>query len=102
MAQALSTNAGNHTEVPRIVPDHRVALVELCSFVERRLAEEVMIADDVGDDAAHSFAQTSRKLAAEMRREIDERPWAREEIGNYLLRAARQYLAHLDFRPWWG
>lgn len=82
--------------------DNRELLLEVSGFVERRLEEEICLAEDSGDNAACSFALVSRRLVADMRRDIDARPWALGEIGNYLLRTARLYRPHPEFRPWWA
>jgi hypothetical protein len=91
-----------HAGVGHIVLNHRAVLLELSAFLERRLDEELLITDDIGDEAAHSFAKTSRRLVSEMRRDIDQRPWARDEVGNCLFRAARAYRTHVEYQTWWG
>ena len=38
----------------------------------------------------------------QFRRDVDERPWAKTEVGNYLRREAQLYRDHPDFRDWWS
>lgn len=77
-------------------------LREVAEFVALRVDEELRRADEAGDKSALSYARGSAGLVATMRRDIDERPWARAEVGSYLLRTARLYREHPDFRVWWG
>ncbi len=79
----------------------RATLHELGDFVARRIDDELRRADESGDRAALSRARASRDLLTTMRRDLDERPWAHREIGNYLLRAARIRSDHPEFRFWW-
>jgi hypothetical protein len=79
-----------------------MTLRELGSFVEQRINEDIRVAEGVGYDRAISYAQWRRDLHAQLRRDIDERPWAKEEVGNFLRREAALYRDHPDYREWWG
>jgi hypothetical protein len=76
-------------------------LHELGDFVAQRINDDVRAAEAVGYERAVSYAHWRRDLHAEIQRDIDERPWARDEVGNYLQRAARLYRDHPDYREWW-
>jgi hypothetical protein len=80
----------------------RGLLREVSDFLAQRVDEEIRRADEAGDKAALSFALGSRDLLAGVTRDIDARPWARTEVGNYLLRQARLHHGHPDFRSWWA
>lgn len=79
-----------------------MTLHEVGEFVALRVDDELRRADESGDKPALSYARGSAGLVATMRRDIDARPWARKEIGGYLLRMARLHQRHPDFRVWWG
>jgi hypothetical protein len=81
--------------------DHRRTLHELGSFVELRIGEEARAAQDAGDQRALSYARSRLALLTRMRADIDERPWARTEVANFLRRAARIYREHPDY-VWWA
>lgn len=85
----------------RVVFD-RSTLHAVGDFVADRIDDDVRRADEAGDKPALSFAIGSRDLVALFRRDIDQRPWARTEVGRYLLRAARLHRDHPDFRAWWA
>lgn len=74
----------------------------VCDFVISRVEERVRSAEQAGDEGARSFALGSRRLVQQMRRDFVERPWARREVSNYVLRSAWLYREHPEFRSWWG
>ncbi len=76
-------------------------LQELGRFVAQRINDDVRAAEELGDDQAVSYAHWRRDLHAAIQRDIDERPWARAEVENFLQRAARLYRDHPDYREWW-
>lgn len=80
----------------------QTTLRELASFVAHRTAEDVTVAERVGDPQAVSYAHWRRDLHAQFLRDVDERPWAKAEVGNYLRREAQLYRDHPDFREWWA
>lgn len=82
--------------------DRNSAVLEACDFVISRIDETVYIAEQVGDEGARSFALGSRRLMQQMRVDLDGRPWASHEVSNYVLRLARLYRDHPDFRSSWG
>jgi len=77
-------------------------LRELASFVQQRINEDVRTAEAVGYERGLDYARRRLAMHAEFQADIDERPWARGEVGNYLHREARLYRDHPDFREWWG
>jgi hypothetical protein len=79
----------------------RTTLHDLGSFVERRIGEEMRAAESSGDQRAVSFTHDRLALLRRMRTDIDERPWARAEVANFLRRAARIYHEHPEYRLWW-
>jgi len=84
------------------VSEQRTTLHELGTFVEQRISEDVRAAEYTGDDRAVDYARRRLALHAQFQRDIDERPWAHGEVGNYLHRAARLYRDHPEFREWWS
>ncbi len=82
--------------------DQRSTLHELGSFVQQRISEDVRTAEAVGDERALDYARRRLALHAEFQADIDGRPWARGEVGNYLHREALLYRDHPDFREWWN
>jgi hypothetical protein len=80
----------------------QIALRELGDFVNARVAEDVTRAEENGDKFALSYYEGSRVLFAQVRRDVEERPWAHDEVGNFLLRSARLYRRHPHFRVWWS
>jgi hypothetical protein len=40
-------------------------------------------------------------IFAALRRDVEDRPWARREVGDFLLRSARLWRHHPHFRVWW-
>lgn len=80
----------------------RSTLHEVGEFVAHRIDDDVRRADRAGDRHALSYAIGRRDLVAAFRHDIDARPWARAEVGRYLLRTARLYRGHPDYREWWG
>jgi hypothetical protein len=84
------------------VTDQIATLRELGTFVVHRIDEDARAAEQTGDDRARSYAQWRRDLFTQLRRDVDERPWAHAEVGNFLRREAQLYRDHPDFREWWG
>ena len=58
----------------------------------RRFEEDVRLADERGDKAMLEWSLRSLEIVEEMRRDLRRRPWARREVGGYLLRTARLHL----------
>jgi hypothetical protein len=79
----------------------QIALRELGDFVNARVAEDVTRAEQTGDKAALSYYEGSRVIFAALRRDVEDRPWARREVGDFLLRSARLWRHHPHFRVWW-
>jgi len=84
------------------VPERHARLIEMLAFLERRLDEELVIADDIGDDLLLAFARGTTHTLRQLRRDVDERPWAHGEIERYLVRAVRVQRDHLEFRAGWS
>ena len=80
----------------------RSTLHDIGQFVMARIDDEVRRADEAGDKPALSYALGSRDVVAAIRRDIDARPWARDEVSRYLLRTARLHRRHPEYREWWG
>ena len=80
----------------------QTTLRELGTFVAHRVAEDVRAAEQSGDPQAVSYAQWRRDLHAQFQRDVEERPWAQSEVGNFLRREARLYRDHPEFREWWA
>lgn len=80
----------------------RRTLQELADFVGRRADDDLRRAHRTGDVVGREWAAVRRELVVRMRRDLDERPYARAEVGNYLLRAARIRRDHPDFRDSWA
>jgi hypothetical protein len=76
-------------------------LNDLGQFVAHRVGDDVRAAEELGDDQAVAYAHWRRDLYAAIQRDIDERPWARAEVENFLQGAARLYRDHPDYREWW-
>ena len=95
-----STRTQWFTGVFQVVID-RSALHEVGDFLAHRIDDDVRHADRSGDGRALSYAIGRRDLLAVFRRDIDSRPWAHAEVGRYLLRTARLYRGHPDYREWW-
>jgi len=84
----------------QVLSDQRT-LNDLGQFVAHRISDDVRAAEELGDDQAVSYAHWRRDLYAAIQRDIDERPWARAEVENFLQGAARLYRDHPDYREWW-
>jgi hypothetical protein len=85
-----------------LVVTEQTTLRELGSFVAQRIAEDVSAAERGGDPRAVSYAQWRRDLGAQFQRDVEERPWAQKEVGNFLRREAQLYRDHPEFRDWWA
>ena len=83
------------------MPDQTM-LRDLGRFVEQRINDDVFAAERIGDDRTLAYARWRRDLHADFRRDIDERPWAGREVGNFLRREAALYRDHPDYQEWWG
>ncbi|MFC6288198.1 hypothetical protein ACFP3Q_14070 [Nocardioides sp. GCM10027113] len=79
----------------------QITLQELSEFVTARVADDVRRAEEAGDKAALSWYEGTRVVVDQVRRDVEERPFARDEVGRYLMRSARLYRDHPDFRLWW-
>lgn len=77
-------------------------LREVAEFVALRIDDELRRADESGDKHALSWARGSADLVTTMRRDLDARPWARAEVGTYLVRTAQLYREHPEYRVWWA
>lgn len=81
--------------------DRDEVLRELHRFVLARLDDRIKLAEDADDELGRTFAVTSRRIVVQLGQDFSGRPWAHDEVENFLLRSARRYRRHPDFSPRW-
>lgn len=82
--------------------DRDPAAVGVCEFIIRRLDDRALRAEQAEDYEGRTFVLRSRRIIEQMCFDLAERPWAQPELENYLLRTARQYRSHPEYRYRWG